>query len=183
MSKSGTSTDIFVGPGDAIPIYVSNKNIVYGHGCYFDGDIVRSSLYGCVLVVDDESLNVSIEPRKNEEPIIYTTGSIVTCVVQKIYTNQVIVEITQIGNKLLKMQPKGIIKREDINVKRTVDSDSAQIYEYFRPGDTVRAEVVSLGDAKQFYLKTSNVNLGVIQSKSRSGSCMIPLNPQVIFFL
>ena len=34
------------------------------------------------------------------------------------------------------------------------------MYDFFRPGDTVRAEVISLGDLRQYYLKTNSSDLG-----------------------
>lgn len=33
------------------------------------------------------------------------------------------------------------------------------IYDCFRPGDVVRAEVLSLGDARSYYLSTAKVNI------------------------
>jgi len=169
--------NVFVGPGDIVPFEGDSSNLVCGYGCYYDGNIIRATQYGYVFV---ETTTISIKPQKKEEQIINTIGSIVTCRVQKIYTNQVVVEITHIGDELLKLRPKGIIKREDISTHTT---NSIPIYEFFRPGDMVRAEVVSLGDSKQFYLRTSDVSLGVVKAASRSGGMsMISINAQVQLF-
>lgn len=35
------------------------------------------------------------------------------------------------------------------------------MYKSFRPGDIVRARVISLGDARQYYLSTAENELGV----------------------
>ncbi len=39
----------------------------------------------------------------------------------------------------------------------------------FRPGDIVRASVVSLGDARSYYLSTAQNELGVVYAKSIAG--------------
>lgn len=44
----------------------------------------------------------------------------------------------------------------------------------FRPGDVVRAEVLSLGDARSYHLTTAKNELGVVYAKSVAGGwvCM-----------
>ena len=37
--------------------------------------------------------------------------------------------------------------------------------ECFRPGDVVRAEVLSLGDARSYYLSTAEPELGVVRAR------------------
>lgn len=44
--------------------------------------------------------------------------------------------------------------------------------ECFRPGDIIRAEVVSLGDARSYYLTTSRNELGVVYAKSMAAGAM-----------
>ena len=39
----------------------------------------------------------------------------------------------------------------------------------FRPGDVVRASVLSLGDARSYYLSTAENELGVVYAKSIAG--------------
>lgn len=163
----------FVIPGDIIVLDRSADAIKCGHGCYVDGKNIRATLYGRVAL---SSTEVSVVPSRTEEPIISKIGSVVICRVQKLYSNQVIVEVTHVGNVSLSTRPKGIIKREDICSQSI---DSLPIYEFFRPGDLVRAEVSSLGDSKQFYLKTAEASLGVIAATSRSGKAMIPVTAQV----
>jgi hypothetical protein len=51
-------------------------------------------------------------------------------------------------------------------------ADAAQqvvMYDCFRPGDVVRAQVLSLGDARSYYLTTADNSLGVVHAKSLSG--------------
>ena len=46
-----------------------------------------------------------------------------------------------------------------------------QIQASFRPGDVVRAEVLSLGDARSYHLTTAKNELGVVYAKSVAGVC------------
>lgn len=43
------------------------------------------------------------------------------------------------------------------------------MYDCFRPGDVVRAKVLSLGDARSYYLTTADNTLGVVHAKSLAG--------------
>jgi exosome complex component CSL4 len=44
-----------------------------------------------------------------------------------------------------------------------------EILSCFRPGDIVRAEVLSVGDVRSFFLTTARNDLGVIFAKSIAG--------------
>jgi exosome complex component CSL4 len=43
------------------------------------------------------------------------------------------------------------------------------MYDCFRPGDVVRAKVLSLGDARSYYLTTADNSLGVVHANSLAG--------------
>jgi exosome complex RNA-binding protein Csl4 len=43
------------------------------------------------------------------------------------------------------------------------------MYACFRPGDIVRAEILSLGDQRSYYLTTAKNELGVVYAKSVAG--------------
>ena len=49
---------------------------------------------------------------------------------------------------------------------RATEVDKLDLYDCFRPGDLVKAEVVSLGDARSYFLSTSKNELGVVYAKS-----------------
>lgn len=49
---------------------------------------------------------------------------------------------------------------------RATEIDKVVMHDSFRPGDIVRAEVVSLGDARSYYLMTAKNELGVVFAKS-----------------
>lgn len=177
----------FVGPGDIITTDNNGLPSVAGTGCYklSKSNIIRSSVYGNVSVLeskDNENNNhniVRVIPLITSEPII-KQGDIVYCKVQKVFLNQVSVEIMTVGDKLLVDDscPKGIIKRED-TCSNSLDV-SIPMYDFFRPKDIVRAEVISLGDARQYILKTNSNDLGVIKAQSNSGnSWLVVINDKV----
>lgn len=56
---------------------------------------------------------------------------------------------------------------------RATEIDKLEIGNCFRPGDIVRAEVVSLGTSKDYYLSTSKNELGVVYAKSLAGEAHI----------
>jgi exosome complex component CSL4 len=50
----------------------------------------------------------------------------------------------------------------------------------FRPGDIIRAQIISLGDAELYYVTTAKNELGVIIAESQAGSLMIPISWQAM---
>ncbi len=69
---------------------------------------------------------------------------------------------------------KGIIRSQDV---RSTNRDQVQIADSFKPGDIVRAIVISLGDGTNYYLSTARNDLGVVfarastRNSSGKGSC------------
>ncbi|CAK7906311.1 exosome complex component Csl4p [[Candida] anglica] len=62
---------------------------------------------------------------------------------------------------------KGVIRSQDV---RSTERDKVKIIDCYRPGDIVRAVVISLGDGSNYYLSTAKDDLGVIFAKSEGGS-------------
>jgi exosome complex RNA-binding protein Csl4 len=73
---------------------------------------------------------------------------------------------------LFRYPPEGIIRREDIHVGVSTELvDSASVLtQAFRPGDIIVAKVLSLGDARRYFLSTAEPSLGVIYATSSSSS-------------
>lgn len=60
---------------------------------------------------------------------------------------------------------------------RATEKDKVKIYTSFRPGDTIRAQVISLGDMKSYYLSTARNDLGVLFADSvAAGVTMVPIS-------
>ncbi|ABN67468.1 exosome 3'-_5 exonuclease subunit ski4 (Csl4) [Scheffersomyces stipitis CBS 6054] len=72
---------------------------------------------------------------------------------------------------------KGIIRSQDI---RSTDRDKVKVIDSYKPGDIVRALIISLGDGSNYYLSTARNDLGVIFAKSENGSgnLMYPIDWQ-----
>lgn len=62
---------------------------------------------------------------------------------------------------------KGIIRSQDV---RSTDRDKVKIADCYRPGDIVKAVVLSLGDGSNYYLTTARNDLGVVFAKSEGGA-------------
>ena len=62
------------------------------------------------------------------------------------------------------------------------------MYKSFRPGDVVRAEVLSLGDTRNYLLATTKNELGVVFAESVAGIenmcvCVCALLPSMLYIL
>ncbi|PWN91377.1 hypothetical protein FA10DRAFT_265237 [Acaromyces ingoldii] len=53
----------------------------------------------------------------------------------------------------------GVVRQQDV---RATEKDKVRLADSFRPGDIVRATVISLGDARSYYLSTASNHLGVV---------------------
>jgi exosome complex component CSL4 len=53
---------------------------------------------------------------------------------------------------------------------RATEVDKVELAACFRPGDLVRAEVASLGDARSYFLATARNELGVVYARSVEGA-------------
>lgn len=71
----------------------------------------------------------------------------------------------------------GIIRLQDV---RATERDKVKITTSFKPGDIVRASVISLGDGTNYYLSTGQNELGVIFAKSEAGEHMYPIDWQTM---
>lgn len=124
---------------------------------------------------------IQISPPTNPSTFASTVivpqiSDTVTARVTKITPQLAKVEILVVGDKALDMHTtfSGIIRQQDV---RATDIDKVQIATSFRPGDIVKARVISLGDARSYYLSTASNELGVIYATSTVGKApMIPVS-------
>ena len=99
-------------------------------------------------------------------------GDVVTCRVSRINPRLASVEILCLGDVALSEACAGLIRREDI---RAIGSEPIDVYRSLRPGDIVIARVLSLGDARAYYLSSSDVACGVVLARSSEGAVMRPV--------
>lgn len=68
---------------------------------------------------------------------------------------------------------QGLIRVQDV---RQTEKDKIVMANCFRPGDVVRSSVISLGDARNFYLSTAANDLGVVFALSQQGEKLEAVN-------
>lgn len=163
-------------PGDIIG---SIDHYHAGIGTYIRGDNIHASIVGSVVIEkhqNGDSSNGIVIKENDSIHIISLKGYIATesvlnitdeviCRVTGISLYQVSVSILYVRDRELKKRANGVIRKEDI---RSTEIDKVIIHECFRAGDIIKARILSYGDARQYYLSTSEDNLGVIYAKSQS---------------
>ncbi|KAF7899742.1 hypothetical protein EAF00_004078 [Botryotinia globosa] len=105
--------------------------------------------------------------------ILPEVNSTVLCRVTRITPRQATVAILVAGETVLEGEWQGLIRVQDV---RATEKDKVKIFESFRPGDIVRAVVISLGDQSNYYLSTAKNELGVIMATSEAGNAMYPVS-------
>ncbi|KAI1342133.1 hypothetical protein F5Y15DRAFT_332942 [Xylariaceae sp. FL0016] len=105
--------------------------------------------------------------------VLPEVGNVVLCRVTRISPRQATVAILVVGDAVLEAEWQGVVRVQDV---RATEKDRVKIYESFRPGDIVRAQVISLGDQANYYLSTASNELGVIMATSEAGNTMYPVS-------
>ena len=128
-----------------------------GSGTHIHNNQVVSSLLGRVFLSNtragptkrltkitsqstDELPTVSVSRGERRREVLPDVGAVVLCRVIRLVTRQAIVSIQQVGDTVLETEWQGVIRSQDV---RATEKDKVKIYESFRPGDIVRAQVVS----------------------------------------
>ncbi|KAK9480093.1 hypothetical protein V1514DRAFT_326398 [Lipomyces japonicus] len=94
--------------------------------------------------------------------------------VLRINPRQANVAILAVGDSNLSDEFGGIIRSQDVT---ETEKDKVKISNCFRPGDVVRAQVISLGDGTNYYLSTARNDLGVVYATSEvSNAAMFPVD-------
>ncbi|KAK3378505.1 hypothetical protein B0H63DRAFT_249348 [Podospora didyma] len=119
------------------------------------------------------TVSVSRSGVSEKREVLPEVGNTVLCRVIRITPRQAVVAILICGDTVLHAEWQGLIRVQDV---RATEKDKVKIYESFRPGDIVRAEVISLGDQANFYLSTARNELGVLLATSEAGNNMFPVN-------
>ncbi|KAI0403241.1 hypothetical protein F4802DRAFT_572866 [Xylaria palmicola] len=113
------------------------------------------------------------EEQLDKREVLPEVGNVVLCRVTRITPREATVAILVVGDAVLTAQWQGVVRVQDV---RATEKDRVKIYESFRPGDIVRAQVISLGDQANYYLSTANNELGVIMATSEAGNTMFPVS-------
>jgi exosome complex component CSL4 len=86
------------------------------------------------------TISVSRSAGGRKQEVLPDVGNVVLCRVTRIMPRQAIVSIRQVGGSVLDTEWQGVIRQQDV---RATEKDKVKMYESFKPGDLVRAQVVS----------------------------------------
>ncbi|KAH8652408.1 hypothetical protein BX600DRAFT_516445 [Xylariales sp. PMI_506] len=173
----------------------SADNYVAGVGTHIHESNLFASLLGTVTITNPEKtpgpakrltkiaalassaarpvISVSRSALSEKREVLPEVGNVVLCRVTRITPRQATVAILVVGETVLEAEWQGVIRVQDV---RATEKDRVKIYESFRPGDIVRAQVISLGDQANYYLSTARNELGVIMATSEAGNVMYPVS-------
>ncbi|KAI8822326.1 hypothetical protein BJ741DRAFT_635791 [Chytriomyces cf. hyalinus JEL632] len=165
-----------VTPGERLGL---NGEFIASHGTVEIGDHIYAAVVGTVTTTPSESdgerpiIQVVPKSKRNMAASIPEVSSIVTGKVLRVNPRMATLSIMVVGETPCADNFQGVIRVQDV---RATERDKVQIYNSFRPGDIVRAEVISLGDSRSYYLSTAKNELGVILATSPAGATMIPIS-------
>lgn len=121
----------------------------------------------------EERATVSVARHGRKREMLPDVNNVVLARVVRLMPKQAIVVIQQVGDTVLQTEWQGVIRVQDV---RATEKDKVKIHESFKPGDVVRAQVISLGDQANYYLSTASNELGVIMATSEAGNDMVPVS-------
>ncbi|KAG5951341.1 hypothetical protein E4U53_003302 [Claviceps sorghi] len=181
-------------PSVAVPGQILGPSTKYlaGPGTHiYEGSVV-SSLLGKVTITTpakragpakrlnkitapapEERATVSVARHGRRREILPDVNNVVLARVVRLMPKQAIVVIQQVGETVLQTEWQGVIRVQDV---RATEKDKVKMQESFKPGDIVRAQVISLGDQANYYLSTASNELGVIMATSEVGNDMVPVS-------
>ncbi|KZT05918.1 uncharacterized protein LAESUDRAFT_737237 [Laetiporus sulphureus 93-53] len=160
----------FVLPGQPIPL-PRGPVPQLGGGIYSRNGQVCASLVG---VPRHEGSTLAISRTRPRPP---APNSIVLGSVTRLSPQQAVLSITVVDGVPLPPGEEftGVIRVQDV---RATEKDKVKIADCFRGGDVVKGLVISLGDARSYYVTTARNDLGVIFATSEAGATMEPVSWQ-----
>jgi len=129
-----------------------------------------------VLPLPTLSIQRSAQSLSNDTAltnVLPEVGAVVLARVTRINPRQATVAILVVGETVCSDDFQGLIRVQDV---RATEKDKVKIFSSFRPGDIVRAQVISLGDQSNYYLSTEGNHLGVVMATSGGGNAMYPIS-------
>lgn len=114
-------------------------------------------------------VQVTVQAKKAAVP---APGDIVTAKITRVNQRLAAADILCVASRPVEDAEgfAGVIRVQDV---RATEIDRVDLGSCFRPGDIVRAEVVSLGDSRSYYLSTARNELGVVYARSVAGVPMV----------
>ncbi|KAJ2833020.1 hypothetical protein GGI24_001005 [Coemansia furcata] len=173
--SAATALPVVVTPGRRLGVA---QEYEAGTGTYVRNGVIYSSILGTRTIStsdegsDDAKTTVSVE-RSNTKFAIPVIGSEILGRVVRMNPRAASVAIMMVGSTPCQEDFQGVVRVQDI---RATEKDLVQMIESFRPGDIIRAEVISLGDQRSYYLATVKNEHGVVFAQSTDGNSMVPIS-------
>ncbi|XP_057550853.1 uncharacterized protein LOC130828852 isoform X1 [Amaranthus tricolor] len=166
-----------VSPGDVVGKAIE---LIPGKGTYLAADsagnkLIYASLTGCLTLSphSQDKRSVAEVTGHKAHGAVPEPGCTVLARVKKVMAKMASADIMCVGSKSVREKFTGIIRQQDV---RATEIDKVDMHASFRAGDIVRAVVLSLGDARAYYLSTAKNELGVVSAESTAGETMIPIS-------
>ncbi|KAF8446055.1 exoribonuclease [Boletus edulis BED1] len=159
----------FLLPGQPVPVRTPTT---IGPGVYLKHGQLRASLAG--TLADDPNQTPAIHRQRPHPP---APNSLILGTVTRLSPLHAVVAISVVDGIPLPAGEEfmGMIRTQDI---RATERDKVKTTDCFRGGDVVKGLVISLGDARSYYITTARNDLGVIFATSEAGATMEPVSWQ-----
>ncbi|GAV86224.1 EXOSC1 domain-containing protein/ECR1_N domain-containing protein [Cephalotus follicularis] len=150
-----------------------------GRGAYVapHNNTVYASVTGLCRIVspppDSPDQRPIVDVTSHKMGVVPEPGSVVIARVTKVMAKMASADIICVNAKSVREKFSGIIRQQDV---RATEIDKVDMHLSFRPGDIVKALVLSLGDARAYFLSTAKNELGVVSAESSAGATMIPIS-------
>ncbi|XP_050889570.1 uncharacterized protein LOC127094842 [Lathyrus oleraceus] len=115
---------------------------------------------------------VEVTDHKTHGPVP-APGSVGIAKVTQVMAKTAFAGIMCIGQKFVCEKYTCIIRHKDV---MATEIDKVYMHLSFRSGDIVEALVLSLGDARTYFLTTAKNELGVVSAESTAGATMVPIS-------
>ncbi|KAL5534127.1 hypothetical protein ACEPAG_588 [Sanghuangporus baumii] len=163
-----TFSDLLL-PGQPVPVAPPIPQI--GDGLYIRDGLIRAGVIG---IPQRDGSTISIQKRRPHPP---APNSVVLGTITRLSPLHAIISITVVDGIPLPLGEEftGVIRSQDV---RATEKDKVKLADCFRGGDVVKGLVMSLGDARSYYVTTARNDLGVIFATSEAGATMEPLSWQ-----
>ncbi|XP_026422999.1 exosome complex component CSL4-like isoform X2 [Papaver somniferum] len=180
MEVEKEKEEVMVTPGEVLGY---SSTLIPGKGAYLHNKTIYASLTGRRVIIPpssdspDQRSIVEVTGHK-AHGAVPEPGSIVIARVTKVMAKMASADIMCVGTKSVKEKFSGVIRKyvdrqQDV---RATEIDKVDMHLSFRHGDIVKALVLSLGDARAYYLSTAKNELGVVSAESIGGATMVPIS-------
>ncbi|KAI8866346.1 hypothetical protein GQ42DRAFT_76564 [Ramicandelaber brevisporus] len=154
----------------------STVDLAAGAGTYVNNGQIYASVYGTKEISGQAGAKSTVSVVHNRRvSIVPSIGDVVYGRILRISQQLAAVAIVSIDGKgATSDEFQGIVRLQNV---RATEIDKIVMHNMFRPGDIIRAEVLSLGDSRSYYLSTADNRFGVIYAVSASAGCpMVPIS-------